>query len=681
MNAPEDPNLTAWALSELPSEDRAAFESRMKSDGTLFAQAQQTQSFCRFIQSHLKDDTAALTESQRTRIMSYVQWKPMQRLDDAGEYVPPKPVKLPWYQKSSFVIPFSAAAAVALGLWPYWSERLFPKKSVADNIPFYPTATTQTKPDTKHAVLAPGESSGNVAAASAPQWHTESQGSRAPGNKGVRQTVNVDLGRSLRAPVPSDGTTLPSQEDAGDPRNAANTARVMQASLGDAPRRYSNPSSPRAVPTPAGSTFFFTVSGNATVTLTGTNPYTGGTTITVDATPSPDGPAPAPTMASYADAPPIPAGIMPAGTISSPPGSLNELDDSPAAHLMHRSNGVLSANGFSSGLTSESSGSGTQAITPAAGPPATASVPASTANGTPTRRRIDLDAMAGGQNGGSPLPSSASPGTAAVLTDAAAQPVSTLAMNVSTTSYARARQLIAGGQLPQRDAVRIEELVNAFPYNYEFAQAATEPFGAMASVAEAPWNPTNRLVRIAVRARDSVLKRMFAGGAGSTLDDLKLQVEFNPAIVRAYRLIGYDQNLTPAAPGMIGAKNAGGLASGRTFTALYEIVTTGGAQAADRVMTVKLRGARSSSVHDMFLELSVTDEGQSLQHSDGDFKLAAAAASFGLLLRDSSYKGTLTWPQVRQLAIEAKGDDPGGNRAEFVDLIDSAAKLSGSAPR
>jgi hypothetical protein len=98
-------------------------------------------------------------------------------------------------------------------------------------------------------------------------------------------------------------------------------------------------------------------------------------------------------------------------------------------------------------------------------------------------------------------------------------------------------------------------------------------------------------------------------------------------------------------------------------------------------MTVKLRYKQPTGETSSKIELPVTDEGKTLEAASGEFQFSAAVAGFGLLLRDSSYKGTLSWEAVRKLALAGKGADKLGYRGEFLQLIDKAAGLKQITPR
>ena len=210
-----------------------------------------------------------------------------------------------------------------------------------------------------------------------------------------------------------------------------------------------------------------------------------------------------------------------------------------------------------------------------------------------------------------------------------------------------------------------------------------------------------------------VLVEQMAGTLVTIAKDVKVQIEFNPAQVRAYRLIGYENRLLAKEDFNDDTKDAGEIGSGHRVVALYEIVpanlppgvgpdrlvdtlkyqtlasptskdlnevkpatSTGlDAAASKELMTVKLRYKQPDGETSSKIELPVTDEGKTLEAASGEFQFSAAVAGFGLLLRDSSYKGTLNWEAVRKLALAGKGPDKLGYRGEFLQLIDKAAGL------
>ena len=199
-----------------------------------------------------------------------------------------------------------------------------------------------------------------------------------------------------------------------------------------------------------------------------------------------------------------------------------------------------------------------------------------------------------------------------------------------------------------------------------------------------------------------VLVEQMSGTLDTIAKDVKIQVEFNPALVRSYRLIGYENRLLAKEDFNDDTKDAGEIGAGHSVVALYEVVPAtlpagaeerpavdslkyqtpvippaqlAAAAKSGEVMTVKLRYKEPDSSLSKLIEAPVKDEGRTLTASSDEFKFSAAVAGFGLLLRDSGYKGTLSWETVRRLAIDGKGTDKLGYRGEFLQLIDKARGL------
>jgi Ca-activated chloride channel family protein len=456
----------------------------------------------------------------------------------------------------------------------------------------------------------------------------------------------------------------------------------------------------------------------------------------------------------------------------------------------------------------------------------------------------------------------------------ASHPLSTFSIDVDTASYANVRRFLRQGQLPPKDAVRIEELVNYFRFDYP-EPAGEDPFSVTTAVAACPWKPAHKLVHIGLQARGidddqvpprnlvflldvsgsmddprklpllkgamallvdqlterdrisivvyagasglvlpptggerkgeirAALSELQAGGstaggaglqlayavakegfidggvnrvilatdgdfnvglsshgdlsrlieekrktgvslsvlgfgmgnlkdstmemladkgdgnysyidsleearkvlvteAGSTLvmvaRDVKLQVEFNPATVSAYRLIGYENRLLADTDFNDDAKDAGDIGAGHTVTALYEVVPAGvkadvasvdplkyqearrisAAAPAGELGTVKLRYKAPSGGTSRLLSVPVRDGEQG---ETAGVRFAAAVAAFGMLLRDSEHKGNATYTQVLELARDSQAHDPAGYRAEFISLVETAQALAGRQAR
>jgi Ca-activated chloride channel family protein len=453
---------------------------------------------------------------------------------------------------------------------------------------------------------------------------------------------------------------------------------------------------------------------------------------------------------------------------------------------------------------------------------------------------------------------------------AATNPLSTFSIDVDTASYANVRRFLTEGRLPPKDAVRIEELVNYFRYEYP-APRGGSPFSITTELGACPWKPEHRLVLVGLRGRAiddeslpprnltflldvsgsmrspdklPLLKRamgvlvdslraedrvaivvyagssglvlpstsgaekgaihaaidsLWAGGstagaagirlayevakdryvegginrvilatdgdfnvgvssdgelvrlieekresgvflsvlgfgegnlqdakmekladhgngnysyidsfrearkvlgteAGGTLvtiaKDVKIQVEFNPARVRAYRLIGYENRTLRAEDFADDRKDAGEIGAGHTVTALYEIVPVGveidlpavdplkyqspsvpsGDASSRDLLTVKLRHKAPDGDRSRLQTVAVEDREPG--EASANLRFASAVAAFGMLLRDSEYKGAASWSQVIELARGAVGTDPDGYRTEFLVLARNAASLA-----
>ena len=190
-------------------------------------------------------------------------------------------------------------------------------------------------------------------------------------------------------------------------------------------------------------------------------------------------------------------------------------------------------------------------------------------------------------------------------------------------------------------------------------------------------------------------KKVFVQELGATLytiaKDVKLQVEFNPARVKSYRLIGYENRLLADRDFNDDTKDAGEMGAGHSVTALYEIVPVDGDAEDDRAvdplkyqrrsqaagssdwLTVKIRYKRPQAETSRLIERVVRIEAG---EPSADFRFASSVAEFGMLLRDSEYKGQASYSDVLSRARGARGADEEGYRAEFLRLVEMAATLA-----
>ncbi|RPI58076.1 MAG: DUF3520 domain-containing protein, partial [Lysobacterales bacterium] len=199
----------------------------------------------------------------------------------------------------------------------------------------------------------------------------------------------------------------------------------------------------------------------------------------------------------------------------------------------------------------------------------------------------------------------------------------------------------------------------------------------------------------------SEARKVLVKEAGATLvtiaKDVKIQVEFNPKHVSAYRLIGYENRLLRNEDFNDDKKDAGDIGAGHSVTALYEIVPAGVAAPtgnvdalkyqkpletsaesdSDELITLKLRYKAPSAEQSQLLTFAVKND--AAPSPSENFRFSAAVAGFGMLLRDSKHKGTTSWDLVTTLAKDSVGQDAHGYRREFVTLVARAKKLAPNA--
>jgi Ca-activated chloride channel family protein len=453
----------------------------------------------------------------------------------------------------------------------------------------------------------------------------------------------------------------------------------------------------------------------------------------------------------------------------------------------------------------------------------------------------------------------------------AEQPVSTFSIDVDTGSYANIRRFLNEGRLPPQDAVRVEELINYFDYDYPLPESRQPPFQVSTELAPTPWNPKSLLLAIGIKgydlpkaqlppanlvflidvsgsmnspdkigllksalkllvrqlgARDKVAIAVYAGAAGLVLEptpgdqkakiesalerlsaggstnggagiqlaynlareglvdgginrvilatdgdfnvgtvsfealkdlvetrrksgvalttlgfgtgnyndqlmeqladagngnyayidtlqeankalveqmsatlltiakDVKIQIEFNPALVKEYRLIGYENRMLKREDFSNDAVDAGDIGAGHTVTALYEITLKGSGGAlteplrysqtatdatphGDEIAFLRLRYKQPDSEVSQLLEWPIQREQiiGSWQEASDRFRFAAAVAGFGQKLRGGRYTGHFGYDDVLALARDARGADPFGYRGEFLTLVGLARSL------
>ena len=193
-----------------------------------------------------------------------------------------------------------------------------------------------------------------------------------------------------------------------------------------------------------------------------------------------------------------------------------------------------------------------------------------------------------------------------------------------------------------------------------------------------------------------VLCDNLAGTLYTIAKDVKIQVEFNPAKVESYRLIGYENRKMDNQDFENDKKDAGELGAGHTVTAIYEIVPTNGktgknnlkyqetslnttAKLTSEILTVKFRYKKPGSNESKLIVDVVNDANTAFENTSENFRFSAAVAGFGMQLRNSEHKGDITYDKIIEIAKQSAGGDVNGYRGEFIMLVKKAKLLSESA--
>ncbi len=206
------------------------------------------------------------------------------------------------------------------------------------------------------------------------------------------------------------------------------------------------------------------------------------------------------------------------------------------------------------------------------------------------------------------------------------------------------------------------------------------------------------------REAHRVLVQQMSGSLVTIAKDVKIQIEFNPAEVKSYRLVGYENRMLATKDFDDDRKDAGEIGAGHTVTAIYEIEPTGGvaeafvapqemkyqttskaeedqkedgskvpglseAAGSGELATVALRYKQPDENESKRIEFAIQNDEKSFSSASDDFRFAASVAGFGMLLRGSQHCGTANPKMILEMASTSIGDDATGYRAEFVDLV------------
>jgi Ca-activated chloride channel family protein len=195
-----------------------------------------------------------------------------------------------------------------------------------------------------------------------------------------------------------------------------------------------------------------------------------------------------------------------------------------------------------------------------------------------------------------------------------------------------------------------------------------------------------------------VLVKEMTGTMFAIAKDVKIQVEFNPAQVAAYRLVGYENRLLADEDFNNDLKDAGEIGAGHTVTALYELIMTGigpipainplkyqrpsvanitaPGEYDEELLTVKVRYKEPREETSKLLNVAVNKSSKGQPATSADFQFASAVAGFGMVLTDSAHKQNLSYKTIIASAKNGKGTDNNGYRAEFIRLVENSELLS-----
>ena len=198
-----------------------------------------------------------------------------------------------------------------------------------------------------------------------------------------------------------------------------------------------------------------------------------------------------------------------------------------------------------------------------------------------------------------------------------------------------------------------------------------------------------------IQEANKVLVSEFGGTLFTIAKDVKFQVEFNPAMIKSYRLIGYENRLLNDEDFNDDRKDAGEMGAGHTVTAIYELVPAGASTGRPRVdplkyqpdvrsdrniarrektiseelLTIKLRYKQPDGSRSILMEKPFAGEVREFGEASDNLRFSAAVAGFGMILRNSENSGDFTLADVLETARSARSDDEEGYRGEFIRLV------------
>jgi hypothetical protein len=256
--------------------------------------------------------------------------------------------------------------------------------------------------------------------------------------------------------------------------------------------------------------------------------------------------------------------------------------------------------------------------------------------------------------------------------DARQIPETWMPLSDSHAFYAQIRSDILAGKLPDPASIRIDELINAFTYEFD-QKPASGPFAILLEAGPSPWNSGRLLVKIGFQINDTPSP---AHPDVSSFRDIMLSVRFNPAEVASHRLIGYEKNgaLSQTLDQLPVAK------SPFTTTTIYEIEPANSPTQSNSnenllLATLHYKTPVQNVCQHMVASYPVSAIPAADQNST-DFRFASAVVAFGMKLAGNPEVENITWSAIKKLASANLGPDPDGQRADFANLVAKASRLA-----
>jgi hypothetical protein len=268
------------------------------------------------------------------------------------------------------------------------------------------------------------------------------------------------------------------------------------------------------------------------------------------------------------------------------------------------------------------------------------------------------------------------------FTDARKKRESSFGVKKRTTTYPKIKNMIERRELPPEQMVKIDEMINYFYYDYPLPDKG-EPFSITTEVAPCPWNPSRLLVHVGLQGKVVIeeikeKKRVIAS-------DMDMKVEFNTDRVKAYRLVGHGARKPKLGEVREKWKEGKELHMGQSFTSLYEVIpsdkpaqpsetdeTAGKKDEKELELgTVKITYKEPGKPKTWEISQTFMEPGEDEEEISEDFKFSAVVAQFSMILKNPEQKVVSVLQMLLESAQGAVGDDPTGQRAEFVKLLET----------